>query len=138
MRANIVSTIAFIISAWFSVAMFLITDIFRLMITADSPPNYTHGEGRFFLLLCILTTGTITITVLSAKKYILQFTLILTVIMILFSVRLLRSYIYFGPENIDLVIDWSMPIIFLIPSAVGFVVYLIKKRWVTHRDWTSN
>ena len=128
MNSSIWNLVLFAISTLFSIFLFIITISFRLLITADIPISYSSGEAKFFIVLLTLTTFTLILMIIFSKNFILPVTLILGAIMLLFLVNVMRSYYYFGFENIDVLTTWSMYVVFMVPTILGIAIMIKRRR----------
>jgi len=66
--------------------------------------------------------------IIFSKNFILPVTLILGAIMLLFLVNVMRSYYYFGFENIDVLTTWSMYVVFMVPTILGIAIMIKRRR----------
>lgn len=105
----------------------MFTVFFRLLITADIPIAYSEGEAKFYIVLLVLTTLMLLSMIVFSKNYVKPVTLTIGTIMLLFLVSVIRTYYTVDAEYIDVLIEWSFFVVFIVPTALG-VVLMRRKR----------
>ncbi|MDW0113171.1 hypothetical protein QT711_08225 [Sporosarcina saromensis] len=127
MKTSIGNIVLFVISTWFAIFLFMFTVFFRLLITADIPIAYSEGEAKFYIVLLVLTTLMLLSMIVFSKNSIKPVTLTIGTIMLLFLVSVIRTYYTVDAEYIDVLIEWSFFVVFIVPTALG-VVLMRRKR----------
>lgn len=118
--------VLFITCAYISVVMFFITFVDHLFMTSEIPIYYSSIEAKVYVTLVVITTVFLMLTVLFSKKYILPVTLVLGVMTTVYLITTIRTNIKF-PDEMDLLTDWAMPVMFIIPTFLGIVLTSIKR-----------
>lgn len=131
MKTSIVNSVLFVISTWFAIFLFMFTVFFRLLITADIPIAYSEGEAKFYIVLLVLTTLMLLSMIVFSKNYIKPVTLTIGTIMLLFLVSVIRTYYTVDAEYIDVLIEWSFFVVFIVPTALGVVLMRRRKNLST-------
>lgn len=131
MKTSIGNIVLFVISTWFAIFLFMFTVFFRLLITADIPIAYSEGEAKFYIVLLVLTTLMLLSMIVFSKNYIKPVTLTIGTIMLLFLVSVIRTYYTVDAEYIDVLIEWSFFVVFIVPTALGVVLMRRKKNLST-------
>ncbi|MHC8514996.1 hypothetical protein [Sporosarcina sp. ITBMC105] len=131
MKTSIGNIVLFVISAWFAIFLFMFTVFFRLLITADIPIAYSEGEAKFYIVLLVLTTLMLLSMIVFSKNSIKPVTLTIGTIMLLFLVSVIRTYYTVDAEYIDVLIEWSFFVVFIVPTALGVVLMRRKKNLST-------
>lgn len=125
-KRDLIYLVLFITCAYISGVMFLITFVDHLFMTSEIPTYYNSIEAKVYVTLVLITTVFLMLTVLFSKKYILPVTLVLGVIMTFYLITTIRVNIIY-PDRTDLLTDWAIPIMFIIPTFLGIVLTFIKK-----------
>lgn len=131
MKTSIGNIVLFVISTWFAIFLFMFTVFFRLLITADIPIAYSEGEAKFYIVLLVLTTLMLLSMIVFSKNYMKPVTLTIGTIMLLFLVSVIRTYYTVDAEYIDVLIEWSFFVVFIVPTALGVVLMRRKKNLST-------
>lgn len=124
---DLIYFVLFIASSCYSVFMYFLTLTDHVFITSEIPIHYTPIEAKVYVALTISTTFTFVITILLSEKSIIYITTsIFGIVSMLYAFGTIRTYYRF-PDSIDLLTTLAMPMMFIIPTFLG-VVIIVRRR----------